>query len=86
MIVYYHVGRGRYSVNWVYPSLHFTAHGNSEKYAPRIQDNVTLFMVPHVSPSKVTQIFKRISARDFFRLYPVIKKHYFWGARQLELL
>jgi putative transposase len=36
---------------------------------------------PKVSPSKVMQVIKSISAREFFRLYPKIKKRYFWGGK-----
>ena len=33
------------------------------------------------SPSDVMQIIKSISAREFFRRYPEIKKRYFWGGK-----
>jgi len=36
---------------------------------------------PKVSPSNIMQIVKSISAREFFRLYPEIKKQYFWGGK-----
>ena len=36
---------------------------------------------PKVSPSKVMQVIKSISAREFFRLYPKIRKRYFWGGK-----
>jgi len=36
---------------------------------------------PKMSPSKVMQIVKSISAREFFRCYPEIKKRYFWGGK-----
>ena len=36
---------------------------------------------PKMSPSKVMQIVKSISAREFFRHYPEIKKRYFWGGK-----
>ncbi len=36
---------------------------------------------PKLSPSKVMQIVNSISAREFFRLYPEIKKRYFWGGK-----
>jgi len=35
--------------------------------------------VPKMLPSDVMQIIKNISAREFFRLYPDIKKRYFGG-------
>ena len=34
---------------------------------------------PKASPSSVMQVIKSISAGDFFRLYPEIRKKYFWG-------
>ncbi len=33
---------------------------------------------PKMSPSKIMQIIKSISAREFFEIYPEIKKKYFW--------
>jgi len=36
---------------------------------------------PKVSPSKIMQIIKSISAREFFKRYPEIKKRYFWGGK-----
>ncbi len=36
---------------------------------------------PKLSPSKVMQVVKSISAREFFRLYPEIKRRYFWGGK-----
>jgi len=36
---------------------------------------------PKMSPSKVMRIVKSISAREFFRRYPEIKKRYFWGGK-----
>jgi putative transposase len=37
--------------------------------------------IPKQSPSDVMQIVKRITAREFFRIYPEIKKRYFWGGK-----
>ena len=37
--------------------------------------------VPKMSPSYVMQVIKSISAREFFRRYPEIKKRYFWGGK-----
>ncbi len=34
---------------------------------------------PKLSPSKIMQVIKSISAREFFRLFPDMKKNYFWG-------
>jgi len=36
---------------------------------------------PKISPSNVMQIVKSISARQFFKLRPEIKKKYFWGGK-----
>ena len=36
---------------------------------------------PKVSPSDIMQIIKSISARNFFKLYPQIKRQYFWGGK-----
>jgi len=36
---------------------------------------------PKMSPSKIMQVVKSISAREFFRLYPDIKRRYFWGGK-----
>ena len=36
---------------------------------------------PKMSPSGVMQVVKSISAREFFRRYPEIKQHYFWGGK-----
>lgn len=33
------------------------------------------------SSSEVMQIIKSITAREFFRIYPEIKKKYFWGGK-----
>jgi len=32
-----------------------------------------------MSPSQIMQVIKSISAREFFKLYPDIKRRYFWG-------
>ena len=36
---------------------------------------------PKHCPSHIMQIIKSISARNFFKLYPEIKKRYFWGGK-----
>ena len=36
---------------------------------------------PKVSPSDIMQIIKSISAREFFKCYPDIKRRYFWGGK-----
>ena len=37
--------------------------------------------VSRMCPSDVMQVIKSISAREFFRIYPEIKKRYFWGGK-----
>ncbi len=36
---------------------------------------------PKRCPSQTMQVIKIISARDFFKRYPSIKKKYFWGGK-----
>ena len=36
---------------------------------------------PTMAPSKVMQVVKSISAREFFRRFPEIKRQYFWGGK-----
>ena len=36
---------------------------------------------PKVCPSNIMQIIKSISAREFFRLHPDIRKRFFWGGK-----
>ena len=36
---------------------------------------------PKISPSYIMQVIKSISAREFFRLYPKIKRRYFCGGK-----
>jgi len=36
---------------------------------------------PKESPSHIMQVIKSISAREFFRSYPEIKRKYFWGGK-----
>jgi len=37
--------------------------------------------LPRIAPSDIMQIIKSISAREFFKTYPSIKKKYFWGGK-----
>lgn len=37
--------------------------------------------IPKKSLSDVMQIIKSITAREFFRIYPDVKKQYFWDGR-----
>ena len=36
---------------------------------------------PKTSPSDIMQIIKSVAARNFFKLYPQIKRKYFWGGK-----
>ena len=36
---------------------------------------------PKICPSKVMQVVKSISARNFFKQYPDVRKKYFWGGK-----
>ena len=36
---------------------------------------------PKLAPSQVMQVIKSISAREFFKLSPDIRKRYFWGGK-----
>ncbi len=36
---------------------------------------------PKICPSQIMQVIKSLSARMFFKLYPDIKKKYFWGGK-----
>ena len=36
---------------------------------------------PKICPSWIMQVIKSISARNFFKLHPEIKKKYFWGGK-----
>lgn len=36
---------------------------------------------PKICPSQIMQVIKSLSARLFFKLYPEIKKKYFWGGK-----
>lgn len=36
---------------------------------------------PKICPSYIMQVIKSISARNFFKLHPDIRKKYFWGGK-----
>ena len=36
---------------------------------------------PKISPSDIMQMVKSLTAREFFKHYPEIKKQYFWGGK-----
>ncbi len=48
---------------------------------PEDHINMVIRGIPKQSPSDVMQIIKSITAREFFRVYPEIKKKYFWGGK-----
>ena len=52
-----------------------------ELEVPTDQIHMVVRSEPKTSPSDVMQIIKSISAREFFRLHPEIKKKYFWGGK-----
>lgn len=37
--------------------------------------------MPKTAPADVMQIIKSISAREFFRCYPAIRRKHFWGGK-----
>jgi putative transposase len=50
-----------------------------ELEAPKDHIHMVVRSEPKISPSRIMQTIKSISARNFFKLYPEIKKRYFWG-------
>lgn len=48
---------------------------------PEDHIHVVLRSEPNLAPSQVIQVIKRISTREFFGLYPEIRKRYFWGGK-----
>jgi putative transposase len=48
---------------------------------PEDHIHMVIRSVPKQSPSDVMQIVKSITAREFFRIYPEIKKKHFWGGK-----
>ena len=53
----------------------------SEIEIPEDHIHMLLISEPKISPSKIMQIIKSVSAREFFRMYPDIKRKYFWGGK-----
>lgn len=43
--------------------------------------NMVVRTDPKVSPAGVMQVIKSISAREFFRIPPEIKRKYYWGGK-----
>ncbi len=52
-----------------------------ELETPEDHIHMVIRSVPKQSPSKIMEVIKSISAREFFRLFPEIKKKYFWGGK-----
>jgi len=52
---------------------------------PKDHIHMVVHGVPKISPSGVEQVIKRISAREFFRRNPDIKKRYFFGVVNYEI-
>jgi len=48
---------------------------------PEDHIHMVIRSIPKQSPSDVMQVVKSIAAREFFRIYPEIKKKYFWGGK-----
>jgi putative transposase len=48
---------------------------------PEDHIHMVIRSIPMQTPSDVMQVIKSITARDFFRIYPEIKKKYFWGGK-----
>ena len=48
-----------------------------------VEDHIHMMLMaePRESPSHIMQVIKSISAREFFRKYPDVKKKYFWGGK-----
>lgn len=48
-----------------------------------VEDHIHMMLKagPKESPSHIMQVIKSISAREFFKKYPEIKKKYFWGGK-----
>ncbi len=46
-----------------------------------LEDHIHMVVIsePKMSPSQIIQVVKCISAREFFKLYPDIKRRNFWG-------
>jgi putative transposase len=47
------------------------------------EDHVHMIITtePRKSPSDIMQVIKSISAKEFFKHYPEVKKKYFWGGK-----
>jgi|TARA_B110000211_G_C13892904_1_gene470392 putative transposase len=52
-----------------------------ELEVPRDHIHMLVRSEPKASPSSIMQIIKSISAREFFRLHPEVKRKYFWGGK-----
>ena len=52
-----------------------------ELEAPGDHIHMVVKSEPKASPSGIMQIIKSLSARNFFKLHPEIRKKYFWGGK-----
>jgi putative transposase len=52
-----------------------------ELEVPRAHIHMLVRSEPKASPSSIMQIIKSISAREFFKLQPEVKRKYFWGGK-----
>ena len=52
-----------------------------ELEAPVDHIHMVVRSLPRIAPSYIMQVIKSISAREFFKIYPEIKKKYFWGGK-----
>ncbi|MFT5453327.1 MAG: putative transposase [Enterobacterales bacterium] len=48
---------------------------------PVVHIHMVVRSEPKTSPSKVMQVIKSITALEFFKLRPEIRKQYFWGGK-----
>ncbi len=52
-----------------------------ELEVPKDHIHMVIKSEPKQCPSQIMQIIKSLSARNFFKLYPHIRKKYFWGGK-----
>lgn len=52
-----------------------------ELEVPKDHIHMVIRSEPKQCPSDIMQIIKSIAARNFFKMYPEIKKKYFWGGK-----
>ncbi len=52
-----------------------------ELEVPKDHIHMVVRSEPKISPSYIMQVIKSISARQFFKICPEIKRKYFWGGK-----